>query len=48
MPKKVLNEALEMLAALVELHNEGETINKITWNDARKIVARNKEDLVKY
>ena len=37
---KKLNEVLEMLSALVELHNENKVINNITWQDAGDIVKK--------
>lgn len=39
------NQALEMLSALCEIHNEGETINKNTWLRAEQIVLDHKDGL---
>lgn len=32
-------ELLEMLSAIVSLHDDGETISKLTWNEARNLIA---------
>ncbi len=42
---KKLNEALEMLSALVGMYNDNETINKNTWKHAEQIVLRHKNEL---
>jgi len=42
---KKLNEPLEMLSAIILMHNANEHINKTTWLDVERIVLDHKKEL---